>query len=105
MEIFKYGQAELAYLKKKDQKLGLAIDQIGMLEREVIPDLFSALINSIVGQQISAKATATVWGKMQEHFGAIIPPRIASATIEEIQQCGLSTRKARYIKGIGEAVV
>ncbi|MEN6462477.1 MAG: DNA-3-methyladenine glycosylase 2 family protein [Syntrophomonas sp.] len=105
MEIFQYGQVELDYLKKKDKKLGLAIDRIGMIERKVIPDLFTALISSIVSQQISSKAAATVWNRMQEHFEAIMPLTIASATIEEIQQCGLSTRKAGYIKGIGEAVV
>jgi DNA-3-methyladenine glycosylase II len=105
MEIFQYGQVELDYLKKKDKKLGQAIDRIGTIERKVIPDLFTALINSIVSQQISSKAAATVWNRMQEHFGAIMPLTIASATIEEIQQCGLSTRKAGYIKGIGETVV
>lgn len=105
MEIFQYGQVELEYLKKKDKKLGMAIDRIGMIERKVIPDLFTALIHSIVSQQISSKAAATVWNRIQEHFGMIIPHTIASAAIEEIQQCGLSTRKAGYIKGIGEAVM
>lgn len=104
MEIFKYGQKELDYLKKKDKKLGLAIERIGMIEREVIPDLFAALINSIVSQQISSKAADTVWSRVQERFGAITPQTINSAAIEEIQQCGLSMRKAGYIKGIGEAV-
>lgn len=56
----KYGQVELDYLKKKDKKLGAAIERIGKIEREVIPDLFTALINCIVGQQISAKAAITV---------------------------------------------
>lgn len=105
MEIFKYGQVELDYLKKKDKKLGLAIERIGMIEREIIPDLFTALINSIVAQQISAKAAVTVWNRMLAHFGAITPQNIVAAAVEEIQQCGLSMRKANYIKGIGEAVV
>lgn len=105
MEIFKYGQVELDYLKKKDKKLGLAIERIGMIEREIIPDLFTALISSIVAQQISAKAATTVWNRMQEHFGAITPQNIVAAAVEEIQQCGLSMRKASYIKGIGETVV
>jgi DNA-3-methyladenine glycosylase II len=105
MEIFKYGQFELDYLKKKDKILGLAIERIGMVEREVIPDLFAALVNGIVGQQISSKAAATVWNRLQKYFGEISPQIIASATVEEIQQCGLSTRKAGYIKGIGEHVM
>lgn len=105
MEIFKYSQAELDYLKKKDKKLGVAIDRIGMIEREVIPDLFTALVNSIVGQQISSKAATTVWNRMQEYLGVIAPQTIASANVEKIQQCGLSMRKAGYIKGVGEAAL
>jgi len=105
MEIFKYGLVELENLKKKDKKLGAAIERIGMIEREVIPDLFSALVNSIVGQQISSKAAVTVWNRVQECLGVITPESIASANIENIQQCGLSMRKAGYIKGIGEAAM
>jgi DNA-3-methyladenine glycosylase II len=37
MEIFQYGQTEIEYLKKKDKKLA-----------EAIPDLFAALVNSII---------------------------------------------------------
>lgn len=105
MGIFKYGQTELDYLIQKDKKLAIAIEKIGMIEREIIPDLFTALIKSIVGQQISNKAAATVWGRMLEHFGKITPQGIATATIEEVQQCGITTRKASYIKNIAEAVV
>lgn len=104
MEIFKYGQKELDYLKKKDKKLGLAIDQIGWIEREVTPDLFTALIRSIVGQQISSKAAATVWNRILERFDSITPQTMVSASVEEIQQCGLSTRKAGYIKGVSDSV-
>lgn len=105
MDIFKYGQTEITYLKKKDKKLGLAIDRIGMIERRIIPDLFAALINSIVSQQISSKAAATVWNRIQEHFRTISPKALGSASLEEIQQCGLSLRKAGYIKGICEAIL
>jgi DNA-3-methyladenine glycosylase II len=104
MEIFKYGQVELDYLKKKDRKLAEAIERIGMIEREVIPNLFAALINSIVGQQISAKAATTIWNRMLDRFGEITSQKIAEAIVEEIQQCGLSMRKANYIKNISDAV-
>ena len=104
MEIFKYGEAERDYLKKKDKKLGEAIDRIGMIEREVTPDLFTALVYSIVSQQISSKAAATVWNRMLAQFETITPLAILSASEQEIQTCGLSARKAGYIKGIAEAV-
>ena len=105
MNIFKYGQTEIDYLKKRDKILGKAIDEIGMIKREVIPDLFTALISNIIGQQISSKAASTIWNKMQEHFMEITPEVIVKATNEEIQQCGISARKVDYIKGVAQAVV
>ena len=57
--IFIYGEAEISYLKKRDKRLAEVIDKVGPIERKVIPDLFAALINSIVGQQISTKAHRT----------------------------------------------
>lgn len=103
MEIFKYGARELDYLKKKDKKLAAAIDRIGMIERQVISDLFTALISSIVAQQISSKAAATVWTRLQEKLGEITPGTINNTPAEQIQQCGITMRKAGYIKGIAEA--
>lgn len=104
MPFFKYGPTELEYLRKKDKKLGVVIDRIGVIEREVIPDLFIALIFSIVSQQISAKAASTVCSRLENRFTVINPETISAATVEEIQQCGLSFRKSAYIKGIGVAV-
>lgn len=105
MEFFKYGETEIAHLKRRDKKLGLAIERIGLIQRQIITDLFAALVHSIVGQQISAKAAATVWKRLQEYFCELTPQKIAAATAGEIQQCGLSMRKASYIKGIGEAII
>lgn len=105
MAFFKYGHLEITHLKKRDKKLGLAIDRIGPIEREVIPDLFSALIHNIVGQQIASKAASTVWGRLQKCCGDITPQAIDAIDTPQIQQCGLSMRKAVYIKGIGEAVL
>ena len=104
MPIFEYNDKELDYLRNRDKKLGQAIDEIGIIEREVEPDLFAALIASVASQQISAKAAKTVWARMESRFGTISPEIIASASIEDIQQCGISLRKAGYIHGIGMEV-
>jgi len=104
MHTFRYGENEINYLRKRDKKLGAAIDEIGVIERRVTPDIFTALIASVASQQISAKAAETVWARMEDRFGIITPVSIAAASPEEIQQCGMSLRKATYIKGIGDAV-
>ena len=50
---FHYGETEIEYLKQKDPKMGEVIQQVGHIDREVDPDLFSAVVHHIVGQQIS----------------------------------------------------
>jgi 3-methyladenine DNA glycosylase/8-oxoguanine DNA glycosylase len=105
MHYFQYGQTEIEYLKERDPALGRAIDEIGRIERPVFPEVFTALVRSIVGQQISTKAAATVWRKLGEKFAGITPQSIAGADLADIQACGMSLRKAEYIRGIAGAVV
>ena len=102
---FKYGKKEIEFLKSRDPVLGEAIGRIGRIKREITPDLFTALINSIVGQQISSKAQATVWKRIEEKFNPITPEIIHSASPEELQSCGISMRKAEYIKNIAAVVL
>lgn len=102
---FIYGATEIEYLRSRDKKLGQAIERIGLIERAVEPDLFSALIKAIVGQQISTKAQLTIWGRMQERFMPFTPEVLAAASLEEIQTCGVSNRKASYIQGIVQAIL
>lgn len=105
MYIFKYGEKEIKHLKKRDKRLGAAIDKLGIIKREIIPDPFTALVSSIVGQQISSKAAKTVWERLLMLLGEITPEIIAKADISAIKGCGMSQRKAGYIRGIAEAAI
>lgn len=105
MDYFVYGDKEIEYLKKKDKKLGAIIDRIGIIEREVNLDTFSALIDSIVSQQISTKAAITVAARLNNLVGEINPDNIYNTSIDDIQKCGMSVRKATYIKGIADAAI
>lgn len=105
MNYFKYGKKEVEYLKEEDPILGMEIDKIGMIKRQVNPDIFSALISSIVSQQISTKAATTVNNRLIDLVGEITPENIDKVEIETIQECGMSMRKASYIKGIARAAI
>lgn len=102
---FLYGTTEIEHLKAKDKKLGEAIEKIGPIEREVYPELFPALVKSIVGQQISTKAQATIWGRMEERFEPFTPEILGRVAPEELQSCGISMRKATYIHAMTQAIV
>jgi len=105
LTVFPYGDVETNWLKTRDKALGAAIDAIGPIQRKVNPDLFSALVNSIVGQQISSKAQATIWARMQNGLGAITPQTVLASTEAELQGYGISFKKAAYIRGIAERVM
>ena len=98
---FEYGEKELEYLWRKDKKLGAAIDRIGMIKRVVNPDVFSSLTESIISQQISSKAAATVCKKLSE-LTNMQPEKLNALSREEIQACGMTMRKAGYIKGLAK---
>lgn len=99
--IFKYELKDLEALKKKDKKLKVAIDKIGLIERNMSPDLFESLIESIVSQQISNKAYETVYGRLKA-LTKINPADILAQTDDAIQACGLSFKKVGYIKGVAD---
>lgn len=102
---FQYSKKETDYLKEKDPILGAAIDRIGIVEREMDRDIFASLISTIISQQISTKSAITVKGRLEELIGEITPENINKIDIESIQKCGMSMRKAGYIKGIADAAV
>lgn len=105
MPFFQYGQKEIDYLKKKDKKLGAAIERIGMIERETKPDVFMAIVDSIISQQISSKAADTVLERLFGLLGSITADKIAATEMSRIQQCGMTMKKAAYIKNVAEKVL
>ena len=101
---FKYGETELAYLRQKDKRLCQVIDRVGHIERTVDSDLFSSVIHHIIGQQISTKAQATIWQRMQEALGEVNAETILEAGITKLQPLGMTFRKAGYITDFAEKV-
>lgn len=102
--IFRYGDRETAYLAGKDKRLAQAIAQIGPIEREVDDDLFSAVVQHIVGQQISSAAQATIWARLLDTAGTINANTLLALGRDRLQQVGISYRKADYILEFADKV-
>lgn len=101
---FNYGETETAYLSCADSRMQAVIDRVGHINRPVDTDLFSSVIHHIIGQQISTKAQATIWQRMQERLGTVDPDHILKAGIPELQTLGMTFRKAEYITDFAERV-
>lgn len=94
---FEYGEEEIKYLKSKCDKMKEVIDKIGMINRTIDTDLFSAVIHHIVGQQISMKAQETIWNRFKDYFKVFNAKSVVKAGIEDLQKLGISVKKAEYI--------
>lgn len=83
--------------------------QLSPVWAEVIPELklplrrqedgFAAILDTIIGQQISISAAAAITARLTE-AGLTEPAAILKAGEEGLRSCGVSRPKARYLLGI-----
>lgn len=92
-----YGDDAVAYLSERDPRMADAIARIGHVWRVRDDDLFQAVVHSIVGQQISTRAQATVWARMRDGLGTVDAAHVAAASVEELQAFGMTYGKVGYI--------
>ena len=102
---FAYGEAELACLRARDKRLREVIDKIGHVDRVVDTDLFSSVVHHIIGQQISTKAQATIWQRMQDTLGSVSAETILAAGVPALQALGMTFRKAEYLTDLAGRIV
>ena len=69
-------------------------------------DAYGMLLRSVVGQQLSTKAAATIYGRVLELFGGKTPsPKaLLGADPQKLRDAGLSGRKVEYIRDLAEHV-
>jgi len=66
---------------------------------------FFTLARSIVGQQISVKAAASIWARVVAVAPRMLPGEVADAGDARLIACGLSRRKAEYLAGLARHFV
>jgi DNA-3-methyladenine glycosylase II len=69
------------------------------------PNRFGAIVRSIIGQQISSKAAASINQRLIEIAGEPQhPARLIELGAERLRSVGLSAAKSRYVLNLAEAV-
>ena len=89
----------LLSLANIDPKLGTVIEQLETVNLRTRDDGFSALLRAIVGQQLSVKAAAAIWLKL-ENANLTSESQIDLAEEEDLRNCGLSRQKIKYVKAL-----
>lgn len=66
---------------------------------------YATLLRTIIGQQVSTKAAASVWNKLEGLVGSLDDPgNITRATDETLREAGLSRQKASYARSLADEV-
>jgi len=74
-------------------------------------DPFTTLARAIVGQQISVKAAQTIWDRLATTVAgtgdpvSLDPARVARTRLPTMRRCGLSERKALYVRDLARHFV
>jgi DNA-3-methyladenine glycosylase II len=63
-------------------------------------DPFQTLTRAIIGQQISVKAADSVWARFAAYAQTISPEHIVTLELDALAACGLSRRKAEYLRDL-----
>jgi DNA-3-methyladenine glycosylase II len=96
----------IAHLKKVDPVMAEVIDAVGPCKLSPRTEWthFDALVRSIVYQQLSGKAAATIHGRVLLLIGdgAEAPGKISATSHEALRAAGLSNAKARYVRNLAE---
>jgi DNA-3-methyladenine glycosylase II len=91
-------------LMRRDPVLGKAIKQIGpcLLAERQRKDHLTALVGSIVSQQLSTKAAATIFGRLTALFPEHVIRHEAIAALDDqtLRGVGLSGQKVSYLRDL-----
>ena len=90
------------WLAANDPVMRDILSQTGPLPLRRSPDGFAALLDAIVGQQVSTASARAIWTRL-EAAGLTDPDLVAAASEEALRALGLSRQKARYARALAEA--
>ncbi len=97
----------VTHLQALDGPWAARISRVGACDLRPRKDRFGTLVRSIIGQQISTKAAATIDARLRalSEDGQHRPDRLLSLGEPALRSAGLSGVKASYVLSLSEAVV
>jgi DNA-3-methyladenine glycosylase II len=100
-------EVALAHLSASDPVMRQLISSVGPFGLKPIKNRFRALVRSIVSQQISSKAAASILRKLEalvERDGGVSPESILRLSVAQMRKAGLSPQKQTYLHNLAELV-
>ncbi|WP_159980193.1 MULTISPECIES: DNA-3-methyladenine glycosylase [unclassified Novosphingobium] len=89
-----------------EPSMARALEVAGYPEPRIRPTGYATLLRTIVGQQVSVAAAASVWARLEALLGeGIHPETLLAAEFDALRGCGLSRQKQGYARSLCELVI
>jgi DNA-3-methyladenine glycosylase II len=88
-----------------DPALARAYESIGVPVWRTSEPGYGMLGRMIAHQQLSTKAAATIWGRVETFLGEVTPQALLAADPDALRACGLSRPKVAHLTSIAQAMV
>ena len=89
----------------RDPVIAATLERMGYPGPRLRERGYRTLLRTIVGQQVSVAAAASVWRKLEELLGEEMPPEaLLAAEFDALRACGLSRQKQGYARSLCELV-
>ena len=99
-------KAGLDALAARELGIAAALERAGYPEPRLRERVYQTLLRTIVGQQVSVAAAASVWNKLEALLGPGLAPEVLLATeFDALRACGFSRQKQGYARSLCELVV
>jgi len=93
-------------LARKDRRLGAVVKAVGPCALRRNPGGFARLFHAILRQQLSAKAAATIAGRLLAALGGTALAEVVAALDDAaFAAAGVSRQKREYLRGLAAATV
>ena len=98
-------KSSLDAIAASEPAMARALEIAGYPQPRIRPTGYATLLRTIVGQQVSVAAAASVWSRLEALLGEGLPPdALLAAEFEALRACGLSRQKQGYARSLCELV-
>ena len=89
----------------REPAIARALEIAGYPEPRIRSRGYTTLLRTIVGQQVSVAAAASMWRKLEAHIGPELSlERVLESDFDTLRACGLSRQKQGYARSLCELV-
>jgi DNA-3-methyladenine glycosylase II len=99
-------KASLDAVAATEPRYAQALTHAGYPEPRSRPPGYETILRTIIGQQVSVQAAASIWRKLEAAFGDLTNPAIVYAADEHaLRACGLSRQKQSYARSLAALIL